>query len=145
MAAAVELSIQHVEAGGVPFVGQLLHADGQVSAPGMNRVRETGDPTAHAEVTAIREAVRAYGAEAVRGAVLLATGEPCDMCYRFAAEHGIAEVHYAVGRDTAAAWGFDYRPGYPGEPLPLERTARRLPVERALVPFSRYRSLHHLA
>ncbi|MFI7243039.1 nucleoside deaminase [Streptomyces qinglanensis] len=148
MTKAVELCIHHVDSGGPPFVGQLLHSDGQVSAPGVNLVLETGDPTAHAEITAIRQAVREHGPARVRGAVLLATGEPCGMCYRFAAAHGIAEVHYAVGRDTAAAWGFDYRSGYPSggtEPLSLERDARQLPVRRALVPFTRYRALHHPA
>lgn len=139
MADAVEVSIRHVESGGIPFVGLLVAGDGWVSDPGVNLVRETGDPTAHAEIVAIRKAVKDRGRSGLEGVTLLATGEPCALCYRVAASHGIATVCFAVGRDTAAEWGFDYRAGYR---LPLAVTAQHLPVERGLAPFTRYRDLH---
>lgn len=139
---AVEVGVRHVEAGGLPFVGQLITDDGWVSDPGVNLVRETGDPTAHAEIVAMRKAVQARGRSGLEGATLLATGEPCALCYRVAASHGIAVVCFAVGRDTAAEWGFDYRAGYDVDEtdrLPLAVTARHLAVDRGLVPFTRYR------
>ncbi|WP_199440235.1 nucleoside deaminase [Umezawaea beigongshangensis] len=145
MADAVEVGVRHVESGGIPFVGLLVADDGWVSDPGVNLVRETGDPTAHAEITAMRDAVQARGRSGLRGVTLLATGEPCALCYRVAAHHGIAAVCFAVSRDTAAEWGFDYRAGYAADDTdrsPLAATAQHLPVERGLVPFTRYRDLH---
>ncbi|ONI92020.1 cytosine deaminase [Saccharothrix sp. ALI-22-I] len=145
MADAVEVSVRHVESGGVPFVGLLVADDGWVSDPGVNLVRETGDPTAHAEIIAIRKAVQARDRSSLEGVTLLATGEPCALCYRVAASHGIAVVRFAVDRDTAAEWGFDYRAGYDADEtdrLPLAATAQHLAVERGLVPFTRYRDLH---
>lgn len=142
MADAVEVSIRHVESGGVPFVGLLVADDGWVSDPGVNLVRETGDPTAHAEIIAMRKAVQAQDRSSLEGVTLLATGEPCALCYRVAARHGIAAVCFAVDRDTAAEWGFDYRAGYETGRLPLAVTAQHLAVERGLVPFTRYRDLH---
>ncbi len=145
MADAVEVGVRHVEAGGIPFVGLLVADDGWVSDPGVNLVRETGDPTAHAEIVAIRKAVQARGRSSLEGATLLATGEPCALCYRVAASHGITAVCFAVDRDTAAEWGFDYRAGYDADGtdrLPLAATAQHLAVERGLVPFTRYLELH---
>lgn len=142
MADAVEVSIRHVESGGIPFVGLLVAGDGWVSDPGVNLVRETGDPTAHAEIVAIRKAVKDRGRSGLEGVTLLATGEPCALCYRVAASQGIATVCFAVGRDTAAEWGFDYRAGYDADRLSLAVTAQHLPVERGLAPFTRYRDLH---
>ncbi|MFD9071364.1 nucleoside deaminase [Streptomyces lasiicapitis] len=145
MADAVETCVRHVESGGIPFVGLLVADDGWVSDPGVNLVHETGDPTAHAEIVALRQAVRTRGRPALRGATLLATGEPCALCYRVAAAHGIAAVHFAVDRDTAAAWGFDYRAGYEADATdrqPLAAAARHLAVDRGLAPFIRYLALH---
>ncbi|GAA1203673.1 nucleoside deaminase [Prauserella alba] len=142
---AVAFAARHVEAGGLPFVGVLVAGDGQPSAAGVNRVRETADPTAHAEIVAIRTAIAAPGSHPVAGATLLATGEPCALCYGFAAEHGVAAVRFAVDAATAAIWGFDYRDGYSAAGtgrLPLARTARPLPMAGSLAPFTRYRELH---
>ncbi|MFD9905571.1 deaminase [Streptomyces sp. NPDC059063] len=145
MADAVETCVRRVESGGVPFVGLLVATDGWISDPGVNLVHETGDPSAHAEIVALRQAVRDRGHCALRGATLLATGEPCALCYRVAAAHGVAAVHFAVDRDTAAAWGFDYRAGYEADAtdrLPLAAAARHLAVDRGLAPFIRYLELH---
>lgn len=140
MAGAVELCVRHVQAGGLPFVG-LVVADGWTAGPGVNRVRETGDPSAHAEIVAMRQAIRERGTGALVGTTLLATGEPCSLCYGFAAEHGVAAVSYAVGRDDAAAWGFDYRDPRGAAPSPLEAHARHLKVPDALRPFTTHRRL----
>lgn len=148
MAEAVEFSVRHVEAGGLPFVGLLVAADGSVSDPGVNLVRETGDPSAHAEIVAMRHVLRAGGLTSLEGMTLLATGEPCALCYRVAAEHAVDAVHFAVDRTTVARWGFDYRSGYEAletDRLALARTAQLLAVGRGLEPFERFLELRGYA
>lgn len=76
---------------------------------------------------------------------LLATGEPCGLCYRFADHHGITQVFYSVSADEAGAHGFDYRDSYTilgAGPSSLRRTARVRPVDDALTPFHRFTRLH---
>ncbi|MDO5081802.1 MAG: deaminase [Arachnia propionica] len=113
MSRAVAHAVQHVSRGGLPFVG-LVVRDGQVlSGFGVNRVLETSDPMAHAEIVALREAVASHGQGGLIGATLLATGEPCGMCCHHAIAQGIRDVRVAIDRDVAAEHGFDYRPSYP--------------------------------
>ena len=77
---AVALSREHMQAGeGGPF-GAVIVRDGQVLAEGWNQVTSTNDPTAHAEVTAIRRACRTVGDFALPGATLYTSCEPCPMC-----------------------------------------------------------------
>ena len=89
---AVAAALAHVERGGIPFVGVVVDGDRVISEFGVNRVHETGDPTAHAEIVAIRDALTASGRSHLRGATLLATGEPCGMCYRYALDAGITDI-----------------------------------------------------
>lgn len=142
MERAVAACVAHVEAGGLPFVGVLADATGEViSGFGVNRVRETGDPTAHAEIVAMRDAMTALGLDTLDGIALLATGEPCGLCYRYAIDHGIDRIHVAVDRDTVAGFGIDYRAGYRAFGITDARRAelmRPLPVGRAAEPFTRY-------
>ncbi|RAE92533.1 nucleoside deaminase, partial [Burkholderia multivorans] len=56
---AVAAALAHVESGGIPFVGVVVDGDRVISEFGVNRVHETGDPTAHAEIVAIRDALTA--------------------------------------------------------------------------------------
>lgn len=146
MSRAVAACTAHVDAGGLPFVGVVVDAAGEViSEFGTNRVAETGDPTAHAEVVAMREALDRPGLASLAGCTLLATGEPCGLCYRFALDHGIGQVLVAVDRDEVARLGFDYRASYPAFGITDVRRARvfaPLPVERALDPFTHYLRLH---
>ncbi|MGI5268069.1 DsbA family protein [Nonomuraea sp. CA-218870] len=75
-----EACIAHVAARGLPFVGVLVDATGKmISEVGVNRATETGDPTAHAEVVAMRDAMTTHGLDTLTGTVLLATGEPCGL------------------------------------------------------------------
>jgi tRNA(Arg) A34 adenosine deaminase TadA len=145
LVAAVAHSRCHVERGGIPFVGVVVSTDGVVSGYGVNQVHQTGDPTAHAEIVALRDIAAGHGADAVRGATLLATGEPCTLCYRSAADSGIERVIYAVDQDTAADWGFDYRGGRdsltPAQRGLVERAEHR-PVTEHLAPFVSYAQLH---
>jgi len=112
MEEVVAYSEAHVHEGGAPFAAFVVDRSGAVVGRGVNRVRARHDPTAHAEVEALRAAGRARGAPSLGGMVLLASGEPCAMCYVSALTAGITEILYAVDREEAAAFGFDYRASY---------------------------------
>lgn len=144
MEEAVEFCLDHVEAGGLPFVGVLLGPEGYVSAPGVNLVHESGDPSAHAEIVAMRTALTDTGRSDLTGTWLLATGEPCGLCYRFALDHGVSRIYVAVDSDTVAAQGFDYRASYPAYGIDstlLAEKVRQLPAARGLEPFQRFTRL----
>lgn len=144
MEKAVEFSLRHVESGGLPFVGVLLNQDGYVSRYGVNEVERTGDPTAHAEIVAMRSATRDRQTHDLRGTWLLATGEPCGLCYRFALDHHVERVYVAVASETVAEHGFDYRGSYPAFQIDhshLTGVVHQLPVARGLEPFERFTDL----
>src|SRR5919107_732195 len=107
LARAVELSREHMEEGaGGPF-GAVIVRDGEVLAEGWNQVTSTNDPTAHAEVTAIRRACQAVGDFALHGATLYTSCEPCPMCLASAYWARVSRIVYANTRQDAAAIGFD--------------------------------------
>ncbi len=145
MAEAVEFSIRHVASGGLPFVGVISDDCGNQSDFGVNEVHRTGDPSAHAEIVAMRQAMEDRGAPDLRGLRLLATGEPCGLCYRFAIDHGIERIYVAVDADTVAAHGFDYRHSYPAFGIDRSRPTdlvRPLPVERGREPFDLFHRMN---
>lgn len=127
---AIALSREHMSAGaGGPF-GAVIVKDGRIVGEGWNRVTSTNDPTAHAEVVAIREACRALGTFKLDGAVLYTSCEPCPMCLAATYWARIGRIVYANSRADAAAIGFDDDFLYREIPLPLE--ARSVPIVRAL-------------
>jgi guanine deaminase len=146
MARAVDACITHVEAGGLPFVGVVVNLAGEViSGFGMNRVAETGDQVAHAEVVAMRDAMTRHNLDTLAGCLLLATGEPCGLCYRYAIDHGIDTVYVAVDRGHVADLGFDYRASYPAFGITDATRAelfRPLAVPHGAEPFTRYLHRH---
>lgn len=146
MAQAVDACTEHVDAGGLPFVGVLVDAEGKVASGfGVNRVAETGDPMAHAEVVAMRDAMSRHGLDSLAGYALLATGEPCGLCYRYAIDHGIDTIYVAVDRDEVGRHGFDYRSSYPAFGITDEGRAelfRPLTVEHGTDPFTHYLHRH---
>lgn len=147
MRQAVVRSITHVESGGLPFVGVIVDGQQVISEFGVNRVHETGDPSAHAEITAIRDALTSSGRTDLRGTTLLATGEPCGMCYRYAIDARIADIRVAVDRDQVAELGFDYRYSYPAFDITdsLRNTLMRpLRVSGDTEPFIRFLALHNI-
>lgn len=149
MVKAVDSSANHVESGGLPFVGLVIGQDGFISSYGVNQVHQTGDPSAHAEIVAMRAAMRDCAAVDLAGAWLLATGEPCGLCYHFALAHRIERVYIAVDADTAADWGFDYRGSYPAFSIDRARLRQdgfvhALPVEAGLEPFRRFTHRHRI-
>lgn len=144
MAAAVAFSVDHVHDGGIPFTAFVVDQKGVILGRGVNRVREHHDPTAHAEVEAIRDACHAHGTTHLHGTTLLASGEPCAMCYMSALYAGISQIFFAADRDEAAAHGFDYRDTYrlfADDPQTWRSpTVSKLAVSEGLRPFLAFRS-----
>lgn len=103
---AIDLATANVADGGGPFGAVVLTADGR-RIDGVNRVAADHDPTAHAEVLAIRAACVELGTHELPGAVLYASCEPCPMCLATALWARIDTVMFAAGRDDAARAGFD--------------------------------------
>lgn len=127
LARAVALSRQHMEGGaGGPF-GAVIVRDRRVLAEGWNRVTSANDPTAHAEIVAIRRACEAAGAFSLAGAVLYTSCEPCPMCLAAAYWARIDRIVYANTRDDAAAIGFDDARIY--DEMPKPAAARSLPMQ----------------
>ncbi len=142
MVEVVAYSMEHVYNGGIPFAAFVVDANGVVLGRGVNRVLEHQDPTAHAEVEAIRDACRAIRAHHLTGTTLLASGEPCAMCYLNSLFAGISEVIYAVDRDDAAKAGFDYRGSYrmlARFPDQWPMKVRKYATSQALEPFNLWR------
>jgi guanine deaminase len=108
---AVDLAVANVADGGGPF-GAVVVRDGIVVATGQNRVTRDLDPSAHAEVSAIRAACKALGTYSLEGATLYTSCEPCPMCLATSLWARLDRVVYAADRDDAAAGGFDDRRFY---------------------------------
>ncbi|WP_048648525.1 nucleoside deaminase [Nitratireductor soli] len=144
MEETVAYSMDHVHDGGIPFTALVVDRNGTILGRGVNRVREHHDPTAHAEVEAIRDACHTHGTPNLSGATLLASGEPCAMCYMSARFAGIARVVFAADRHEAAEHGFDYRGTYrlfADDPLHWQApSVEKLPVPERLAPFQSFRS-----
>jgi guanine deaminase len=104
---AIALARQGMEAGqGGPF-GCVVVRDEEVIGKGSNGVTATNDPTAHAEIVAIRDACRRLGDYQLTGCTVYASCEPCPMCLGAIYWARPARVVYAATRQQAAAAGFD--------------------------------------
>lgn len=143
LARAVALATANVAQGGGPF-GALVVKEGRIVAEGVNRVTAALDPTAHAEVQAIRAACLALGDFRLDGAVLYASCEPCPMCLAAAHWARLDRIVFAADRDDAAAAGFDdaLLHAETGKPL-AERSleARRLAYAGHRAPFEAWQRL----
>lgn len=116
---------------GGPFAA-LIAKDGVVVAEGHNQVLSLSDPTAHAEVQAIRAACRALGTFQLSGCVLYTSCEPCPMCLGAIYWARPDRVYFAARREDAAAAGFDDKVIY--DELPLPGTSRRIPCHHVVMP-----------
>jgi guanine deaminase len=109
LARAIELAVRNVRTGrGGPFGAVIVH-DGVVVAEGANHVTTQHDPTAHAEVVAIRRACKNRRTHDLSGCVLYASCEPCPMCYAAAIWAQVDRVVYAATGEDAALSGFGDR------------------------------------
>ena len=102
----IELAVENVRRGGGPFAA-LVVKEGVVIATGANQVTRTNDPTAHAEIVAIREACRVLGEFQLSGCDFYTSCEPCPMCLGALYWARPARVFFAATHDDASAAGFD--------------------------------------
>ena len=127
MSEAVRLSLQNMQTGeGGPF-GAVVVKDGKIIARGNNRVLKENDPTAHAEVVAIREACKVLGTFQLTGCELYTSCEPCPMCLGAFYWARPTKVYYANTRHDAAEIGFDDAFIY--EELNVPFSERTIPME----------------
>jgi len=129
MRRAIALSCQGVETGGGPF-GAVVVKDDDMIGEGMSQVVPCADPTAHAEIVAIRAACARLGMHDLSGAVIVSSCEPCPMCLGAIWWSRMGLVVYGNDRTDAAAIGFDDAAIYAEVAAHLE--ARRLPLRRIL-------------
>jgi tRNA(Arg) A34 adenosine deaminase TadA len=123
---AVKLAARHMRAGaGGPFGAIIVH-QGIVIGRGWNEVTSGNDPTAHAEISAIRDACRQRSTFSLAGSVIYTTCEPCPMCLAAIWWARIDTIYYASTRDDAARIGFDDAALYQEVSLPVHQ--RRLPL-----------------
>lgn len=130
MREAIQLSIDSMRAGnGGPF-GAVIVKDGKVIAQGFNKVTSTNDPTAHAEVVAIREACKVLGSFQLAGCEIYTSCEPCPMCLGAIYWARPDKMYFANTKTDAAAIGFDDQFIY--EEIELNYNERQLPTEQML-------------
>jgi tRNA(Arg) A34 adenosine deaminase TadA len=98
---AIGLAVENASAGGLPF-GALVVRDGLILGTGVNTSLRDHDPTAHAEVEAIRSACRAAGRLTLPGAVVVSSCEPCALCHAAAVGAGIDRLVYAAPKERVA-------------------------------------------
>lgn len=104
---AIALAVENVKSGnGGPF-GCVIVRDGKILSTGVNTVTASNDPTAHAEMVAIRAACEALGSHQLAGCDVYASCEPCPMCTGALYWARPAHVYFAATREEAARSGFD--------------------------------------
>lgn len=132
---AIDLSRAHMAAGaGGPF-GAVVAVGDRIVGEGWNQVTSSNDPTAHAEVQAIRAACRTLGTFSLIKATLYTSCEPCPMCLAAAYWARVDRIIYANAREDAAAIGFDDAHIYEQVGLAIDR--RALPMQRLLAAEAR--------
>lgn len=142
-------AIEHARSGvardiGGPF-GAVIVRDGEILGWGENRVISTNDPTAHAEVVAIRDACQHVGEYHLPGAILYASCEPCPMCLAAIYWARIERVYFGASCQDAADLGF--ADDFVRRELPLANHERSIVSEQllrdeALAPFRAWREKH---
>jgi guanine deaminase len=130
MRRAIALSQEMMRSGrGGPF-GAVIVKDGAAVAEGSNLVTSTNDPTAHAEVVAIRRACQALGTFDLTGAEIYTSCEPCPMCLSAIYWARLDRIYYANGREDAAKIGF--RDDFLYHEIPLPPEQRSIPIRPLL-------------
>jgi guanine deaminase len=132
MSAAIDLAVENVALGhGGPF-GAVIVREGKIIATGVNQVTSLNDPTAHAEVSAIRSACTVLGDYRLSDCTLFTSCEPCPMCLAAAYWARLDAVYFAATHQDAAAQGFDDSFLYDELCKPLSE--RRLPIHHLAHP-----------
>ncbi|ERI85446.1 guanine deaminase [Bacteroides pyogenes F0041] len=130
MRKAIELSYENVANGGGPFGAVIATKEGEIIATGVNRVTSLCDPTAHAEVNAIRAAAARLGTFNLSGHVIYTSCEPCPMCLGAIYWARLNKIYYGNTKEDAKNIGFDDSFIY-GE-LAVSAADRKLPSESLL-------------
>ncbi len=130
MSKAIAMSIENVARGGGPFAALVVRG-AEIIGAGVNQVTATNDPTAHAEIVAIREACRGLNAFQLDGCDIYTTCEPCPMCLGAIYWARPARVFFANTREDAKSIGFDDEFIYRQITLPLgQRSIPMIPTMR---------------
>ena len=127
MKRAIVLSIKNIKENGGPF-GCIIVKDNNIIAEGVNRVTFNNDPTAHAEIVAIRNACNKLNAFNLEGCELYSSCEPCPMCLSAIYWSHIDKVYFGNSREDAAKIQFDDKFIY--DELSLEITERKIPISQ---------------
>lgn len=130
MRTAITLSIENVKNGGGPF-GAVIAREGEIIATGVNRVTASHDPTAHAEVSAIRAACHELNTFDLSGCEIYTSCEPCPMCLGAIYWAHLDKIYYGNNKTDAQNIGFDDSFIY--DELELPKDQRRLP-SKILLP-----------
>ncbi|WP_219641032.1 nucleoside deaminase [Cohnella sp. CFH 77786] len=143
MKEAVRLAAENVTSShGGPF-GAIVVKDGKIIGRGRNEVTCSNDPTAHAEVQAIREACRHLNSFQLTGCEIYTSCEPCPMCIGAIYWARPDAVYYACTKEDAAAIGFDDRFIYEEIALPMEQRSirmKRMLTDQFMAPFELWRA-----
>ncbi len=128
MQQAIALATENVTSGGGGPFGAVIVKDGEVISTGVNTVTASHDPTAHAEVNAIRAACARLGGFELKGCEVYTSCEPCPMCLAAIYWARCSAIYYGNDAEGAAKVGFDDAYLYDEMKAPLE--ARRIPIQR---------------
>lgn len=143
MREAIRLSVENIESGkGGPFAAVIVK-DGKIIASGVNEVTSSNDPTAHAEVVAIRNACKTLNSFQLDGCEIYCSCEPCPMCLGAIYWARAAKIYFANTKEDAAAVDFDDQFIY--EEIDRSHTERKLSTqqllrEEALVAFEKWKT-----
>jgi tRNA(Arg) A34 adenosine deaminase TadA len=122
---AIRLARDNMEAGGRPF-GAVVVKDGRIIATGVNTILADKDPTAHAEMSALRAASRALGSPDLSGCAVYASGNPCPMCMAAMRMSGVGEVAYAYSNDDGEPYGLSTAAVYADLAKPFAEQSMRI-------------------
>jgi guanine deaminase len=130
MRRAIYLASNNVLTGGGGPFGALIVKDGAVIAEGVNTVFTANDPTAHAEVNAIRKACAQLGVFSLAGCEIYSSSEPCPMCLAAIYWAHLNAIYFGTTCEDAACAGFD--DSYFLEQVALDRSARAIPSQQLM-------------
>lgn len=133
---AIELAHANISKGGRPF-GAVVVKNGEIIASGVNEILSTNDPTAHAELTAIRAASRKLGSPDLSGCSVYASGHPCPMCMAAMRMAGVGNVAYAYSNEDGVPYGLSTAAIYAELAKPFAEQSmkiRHLPVRLEGLP-----------
>jgi len=141
MKRAIEISQERMQAGfGGPF-GAVIVRDNTIIAEGYNQVTSTNDPTAHAEITAIRAACQTLQTFTLSGCVIYTSCEPCPMCLAAIYWARLDHIYFTNTRSDAAKIGFDDDHIYQEIPKPLDQRlipSTHIPLAEAQAVFAQW-------